>query len=185
MSCQAVQPAAFIFGPATPANSACGKLRRSASMSAAPSVSPEVSPATSAMRKARPLRQRTRLRVDSPMKSTKILSSGWVAARVLKLRDRIGQLHVGAIQHAIGILEIADLLGREAAALQPFGVDRMRHGRRAHRHHVRRYIARHRGIVADERVRAHLGELVGAGIAAHDDPVAELHVARRASRSWP
>ena len=80
-------------------------------MSAAPSVSPEVSPATSAMRNSGSgLAQRTRLRVDSPMKSTKILSSGWVATRDPELRDGIGELQVRAIQHAIGVLEVADLL---------------------------------------------------------------------------
>ena len=117
------------------------------------------------------------------MKSTKIFSSGCVGDARLQLRHRIGELEVRAIQHAIGVLEIADLLGREAAALQPFRVDRMRHGGRADRHDVRRHVARDRGVVADEGVRADLGELVRAGIAAHDHPVAELHVPAPAWRS--
>jgi len=44
------------------------------------------------------------------------------------------------------------------------------------REHVRRHVARHRGVVADERVGADLAELVGAGIAAHDHPVTHLHM---------
>ena len=43
-------------------------------------------------------------------------------------------------------------------------------------HHVRRHVACHRGVVRDEGVRADLAELVHAGVAAHDDPVAELDV---------
>ncbi len=40
------QPAASIFGPATPKNFAFGARRRSASIRSAPNVSPEASPAT-------------------------------------------------------------------------------------------------------------------------------------------
>src|SRR5580698_10194503 len=47
---QTSQPAARIFGPATPKNCASGSARRSASINPAPSVSPDASPATSPTR---------------------------------------------------------------------------------------------------------------------------------------
>ena len=47
------QPAAIIFGPAMPTNSAPGACSRNASISPAPSVSPDASPATSANRSGR------------------------------------------------------------------------------------------------------------------------------------
>ena len=52
----------------------------------------------------------------------------------------------------------------------------VRLGRLAHRHHVGRHVARDRRVVGDEGMRADLAELVHAGEAAHDHPVAELHV---------
>ena len=133
-------------------------------MSAAPSVSPDASPATRAMRNrdSRLADQRTRLRVDSPMKSTKVFSSGWVAARALSSATASASLRSERYSTRYALLEVADLLGREAAALEPFGIDRVRHGRVPDRHDVRRHVARHRRIVADERVRADLAELVDA-----------------------
>ena len=47
------QPAAIIFGPAMPTNSASGACARNASMRPAPSVSPDASPATNANRSGR------------------------------------------------------------------------------------------------------------------------------------
>ena len=84
---------------------------------------------------------------------------------------------------AVRVADVADLLGRVAAPLQALGVDAVRLGRPADGHDERRHVARHRGVVGDERVRADLAELVHAGEAAHVHPVADLARARRASRS--
>src|SRR5688572_14974318 len=174
MPCQATHPAAFMRGPATPANSASGKRRFSASMSAAPSASPEASPATSAIRIAISTDEAARRFADEVHQGLELRLR---LRALLELGDRIGELELGPVQHAIGVLEIADLLGREAAPLQALRVDRVRHGGRADRHHVRRDVARDRGIVAEERMRADLRELVDAGVSAHDHPVADFHMA--------
>jgi hypothetical protein len=50
-------------------------------------------------------------------------------------------------------------------------------GRLSYGHHVRRHVAGHRRVVGDERVRTDLAELVDRRQAAHDHPVADLHVA--------
>ncbi len=69
-----------------------------------------------------------------------------------------------------------NLLGRVAATLQSFRIHAVRLGGTPHRHHERRHIARHRGVVRDERMRADLTELMNAGEAAHVHPVADDHV---------
>ena len=53
----------------------------------------------------------------------------------------------------------------------------MRLRRLADRHDVGRHVARHGGIVGDERVRADLAELVHRGQPAHDHVIADLDVA--------
>src|SRR5688572_20543844 len=113
MSCQAVQPAARILGPATPANSAPGNRRCRASMSAAPSASPEVSPATSAMRMAARSAHEAAGRLADEVDED--LELGLRLGAFAELLDRVGELQVGAVQHTVRILEIADLLWRESA----------------------------------------------------------------------
>src|SRR5215469_1364085 len=99
----------------------------------------------------------------------------------LEPRQSLRKLQVRAVQHAVGFPDVADLLLAEAAALQPFGVDRMRDRRVAGHHHVGRHVAREDGAAADEGMRADLDELVHGGEPADDHPVADLDVTAEGS----
>src|SRR5690606_4779180 len=94
-----------------------------------------------------------------------------------ELLGRLDELHARAIQHAVRIADVADLIGREAASLQALRVDAVRLGRAADSHHERRHVARHRGVVRDEGMCADLAELVHAGEAAHVHPITDVNVA--------
>ena len=96
-----------------------------------------------------------------------------------KLGDRFDELHPASIDDAIGITDIADLVGAEAAALQAFGVDTFRRRRLPSDHRISRDVLARPGIHAEERVRADPAKLVGARKAREDRPVADVHVTRQ------
>ena len=47
--------------------------------------------------------------------------------QLLQARDRLGELQLRAVQDAVGVADVADLLLAEAATLEAFGVDGVRH----------------------------------------------------------
>src|SRR5688572_8675688 len=95
----------------------------------------------------------------------------------LQLCGRLGELQAGPEEQPVGALDVRDLPGAEAAALQALAVDALGFRGRAGDQEVRRHVARHRGVVGEEGVRTDLAELVDRGVAGQDHPVAELHVA--------
>ena len=90
------------------------------------------------------------------MKSTKVASSGWSRHALLELRNRVGEFQVGAVQDAVGILEIADLSGVNPRRFSPSELIECGTAGVADGHHVRRHVARDSGVVADEGMRADL-----------------------------
>src|SRR5579863_2797452 len=80
--------------------------------------------------------------------------------RFLELLHGRLELQSRAIQRPIGAANVHDLLGGETATLQADRVDAVRLCRPADGHDIGWNIARHRGIVRDEAVRAHLGVLM-------------------------
>ena len=57
------------------------------------------------------------------MKSTNGADLGMLGGQRLELRQRLGELQVRAVEDAVGLADVADLLVGEAAALQALGVD--------------------------------------------------------------
>src|SRR4029434_8387869 len=90
------------------------------------------------------------------------LDLGLLFRERLELPRGVDELEPRPIQHAEGVADVADMLRREAAALQPLGVDTVRRRRLSDSHHVRRYVARHRGVVRYEGVSSDLAELMDA-----------------------
>src|SRR6516165_870000 len=90
--------------------------------------------------------------------------------------ERVRQLQIRAIEDAVGLADVADLLFAEAAPLEALGVDAVRHGGVPRHHHVRGHVAREDRAAAEEGMCADLGELVYGGEAAEDHPVADLDV---------
>src|SRR6056297_349704 len=91
--------------------------------------------------------------------------------------ERLGQLEAAAIQQLVGLADVGDLLGAETAALEALAVDAARGRRVAAHHHVSGHVLADACVLAHEAVRAGAAELVQAGEAAEDRPVAHLAVA--------
>src|SRR5580692_4396571 len=91
--------------------------------------------------------------------------------------ERFLELKARAIQHAVGAANVADLLGTEAAARQTLDVDAVRNRGSPDRHDVRRYVARHHGVVCDEGMRADARKLVRGGETPENRPIADVDVA--------
>src|SRR5471032_2562001 len=83
------------------------------------------------------------------------------------------------VDQLVGGADAVDLLARKAAAFQALDIDAMRLRRIAVQEHERRHILRQAGAHADESMRADLAELVHIRKTAHDDPVADFHMARQ------
>src|SRR5271156_2197372 len=144
---QASQPAAAIFGPATPKNCALGTCARMAVMRAAPRRSPESSPATMPTRSGSecsadaappgPRRspdnttRRGRYEIDERAQFGLRFGEG------AELLHRFRELQLGAIEDAIGVADISDLHLLEPAALQALGVHRVRQRGISGHHHIR------------------------------------------------
>ena len=95
--------------------------------------------------------------------------------------DRVPGLLEGetaAIQRLVGGAQCGDRRRLEAATLQAFDVDAVRLGRVAADHHERGYVLPQHRADAGEGVLADPHELVHAGVAAEDRPVAHLRVTR-------
>src|SRR5580692_5791146 len=128
---QTLHPAACIFGPATPKNSAPGERRRSAWIRSAPKVSPEASPASRPTRNGRNAVAVTDiLSDDAAFAELDELDEGpdlrLGVGRLLELLQRRIQFQSRAIEHPIGAADVQNLLGSEAAALQAFAVHAVR-----------------------------------------------------------
>src|SRR3546814_5704841 len=88
-----------------------------------------------------------------------------------------GEAAVGDVHGAVGALDRGDAVAVEAAALEPLAVDPARAAVVVGGdQQVRRHVAVDQSAHADEGVRADAAELVDAGEAAYDHPVAELQV---------
>src|SRR5450830_71069 len=83
------------------------------------------------------------------------------------------------VDQLVGGADAVDLFARKTAAFQAFDIDAMRLRRIAVQEYERRHILRQAGAHADESMRADLAELVHFRKTAHDDPVADFHVARQ------
>ena len=111
------------------------------------------------------------------MKSTNGADLGVLFGARLELCQCLGEFQVRAVEDAVGVTDVADLLLAEAAPLQALRVHRVRHGRIARHHHVRRHVARDDGAAGEKGVGADLGELMDRREPAQDHPVADL--------TWP
>src|SRR6185312_7909157 len=172
---QASHPAATILGPAMPNTWTFGARSRSAAISAAPSVSPDASPATTPTRTAGALPDQAAF--GAPDEFHERCDFGLRLAELGQARDGFGQQQVRAVQHAKGVLDVANLIRREAATREPHGVHGSRLRRIAGHHHVRRYVARDDGATRNECMRADFAELVDRRHSTDGDPITDLNVA--------
>src|SRR6266851_4298295 len=169
---QTSQPAACIFGPATPKNFASGARRRSALMRSAPKVSPDASPATRPTRSGTDIANRNErwkaccsyLPNDAAFAALDEFNEGpdlhlGLGHFLEFLKSRL-QFKPRAVQQSVRAAYVQDLLGSEAPPLQAYPVDAVRHRRPSDRQHIGRNIAGHGGVVRNETVRAHLGVLM-------------------------
>ncbi len=140
-----------------------GRRSRSAAISAAPSRSPEASPATRPMRSGAAPVTVSGPGCASPcaMKSTKMPQLGLLRRHVAQLRDRLLELEVAAIQHPVGVLMTRICSSVKPRRFRPSMLTPARLGRMPGGEHIRRHVARHRGVVADEGMRADLGRTGG------------------------
>ena len=115
------------------------------------------------------------LRVELPMKSTNILISECVAA-IGATSQRLRQFQIRAIQDAVGVADVLDLLLIEATPLESFGIDHVRLGRIARDHDVRRHIALDDRAAGKKSMGADLHELMHGCESTEDDPIADLNV---------
>src|SRR5688572_28793532 len=95
-----------------------------------------------------------------------------------QLGDGFVELEVLAVDDAISPADVAELVRREAAPLEAFGVDATRLGRPARDRDVRGHVLRHIAEHARQRVRADAAKLVDRREAAEDRVVADADVAR-------
>src|SRR6201991_1195642 len=182
MSNQESSPWACMREPPMPTKLASGKRRRSAAIRSPPSWSPDSSPARMAMT-GEPVvrvgamslpRERTLATVEEGEHFAHVLA---FLRLHFQLLARFGQRQTGHEQRAIGPLDGADAGGVEAAALQALAVDAAwaAAGLIGH-HHEGRDVRAHQAAHADERMRAHLAELVHARVTGEDRPVADLRM---------
>ena len=117
------------------------------------------------------------LRVEAAMKSTNARISGCVSPRALSFLHGFRELQLGAIEDAVGVADITDLLFREAAALEALRVHSVGLRGVAGDHDIRRDVALDDSAAGQEGVRADFHELMDCGEAAEDDPVTDLNMA--------
>src|SRR5205085_3500961 len=162
--------------PPMPANSAFGRRRLRAAMRCEASRSPEASPATMPTRKGLAIGLADDAALGAVEKLYELAHMAAFAHLRLELRARLGKRKTAAVERAVGALERGDVLGREAAALEPFAVDAIgpRHvaGGGDEGRQVLRQVAAHAG----EGVRADVHELVHERGGAEDRPVAHRDV---------
>src|SRR5450830_10021 len=173
------KPCAIICGPPMPWKRASGRCRRRPDSSRPASRSPDISPATTAISAmlVTSADDATAGRIEEGAEGAQVL--GRVRRGQFLLQQRhLGffQGQAGAVQGLVGRAQGVDLLAREAAPLQAFDIDAVGLGRIPVEQHEGRHVLRQAGAHADKGVGADLAELVHVGVAAHDDPVADLHV---------
>src|SRR6202034_2867317 len=91
-----------------------------------------------------------------------------------QLRQRLCELELRAVENAVRLADVLDLLVGEAAAPQTLGVHAVRYCRVARDHDVRRHVAADDRAAAEEGMGADPGELVHRREPAEDRPVADL-----------
>src|SRR5205823_14667789 len=117
------KPSAAMRAPPMPANSAFGRRRLSAAMRCEASRSPEASPATMPTRKGLAIGLADDAALGAPEKLHQLAHMAAVAHLRLELRVRLGKRKTAAVERAVGALQPGDVVGSEAAALEPFAVD--------------------------------------------------------------
>src|SRR6185437_4533079 len=88
-----------------------------------------------------------------------------------------GELEVAAVEDAVRLPDVPDLLLREPATLQALGVHRVRDRRIARDHEIRRYITLSDRAASEKGVSTNLHVLMHGGKAAQRHPIADLHMA--------
>src|SRR5690606_20155410 len=99
-----------------------------------------------------------------------------------QLGARFVERQAAPVDDLVGFAQAGDDRGAEAAPAQAFDVDAHRPARVARAQHVRRHVLHQRTVAARHAVSADLAELVYAGQAADDGPVAYMHVAAQLHR---
>src|SRR5256714_13295770 len=163
--------------PPMPANSAFGRRRLSAAMRCEASRSPEASPATMPTRKELAIGLADDAALGAVEKLHELAHMATCAHLRLELRARRGKRKTAAVERPVGALERCDVLGREAAALEPFAVDAIGPRHVSGGGDEGRQVLRQVGAHAGEGVRADVHELVHERRGAEDRPVAHGNVA--------
>src|SRR5690606_10427629 len=183
MSHQRSKPSAAIDGPPMPRASSPPSASASAASTPAASRSPDFSPATAPS--ASPDRAMV-LPHDAPCHPAEELQQqgevgGRLVARRLSLGGQLGarllQAQAALVQRLVRATQLLDALAIEAAPTQALAVESMGVGRRAGGHDIGRQVVQDHGPDGGHGMRADLAELVDAGVAAEDHPVAQHDMA--------
>ena len=98
---------------------------------------------------------------------------------LLKLRHCLIQFQTFAINQTIGILDIANLIGREFTSFQAFAVDALRHAWGTGYHRVSRHVTIDAAVHANKCMRADMAKLVDACLATEYHPITNMHMTRK------
>ena len=185
---QASHPAAIIFGPAMPKNCTSGTARAEPRSGRRRAVAGGFArdDATRGAAAAQPLRaHRTMLRVEAAMKSTNALNFRLCLADAPAAspspRPASGPSDTGC-DRPRGRSRTCS--SRKAAALEAFGIHRVRHRRIAGDHDVRRHVTLHDRAAGKKCVRADLARTDAPRSARRGSPNRRSRRGRPAPRSW-